>query len=122
MASDWQPALLSTHGNTLAVPALDSLSLVSRKLLQEKAGEISYKPIEGRPYDDKFSVGLRLDQKRKASSKQDNRNTAPRIEKDSMGYQQYRVRQRRDAANEGDSVWPDELEEAFQEGLSHFIN
>lgn len=37
-------------------------------------------------------------------------------QQDLVPYHQYRARQRRDASMEGESVWDEELEEAFMEG------
>lgn len=42
-------------------------------------------------------------------------------EQDLVPYHQYRARQRRDASMEGESVWDEELEEAFMEGKTDFI-
>lgn len=38
---------------------------------------------------------------------------------DLVPYHQYRARQRRDASMDGESVWDEELEEAFMEGRSY---
>lgn len=39
------------------------------------------------------------------------------VEPDLVPYHQYRARQRRDAGADGDSVWPEELESVFMEGM-----
>ena len=43
--------------------------------------------------------------------------SASAVQRDLVPYHQYRARQRRDASMEGESVWDEELEEAFMEGL-----
>jgi hypothetical protein len=116
MEPGWQPKVLSTYGNTQTTPALDSLSLVSHRLLRDKGAEFPIYASNARLYEDRHDAP-RQDQKRKSKLDAESRITAPRLEKEAVGYQQYRIRQRRDAGNDGESVWPDELEEAFQEGM-----
>ncbi|KAG0138188.1 TEA/ATTS domain family-domain-containing protein [Tuber indicum] len=43
--------------------------------------------------------------------------SAPTVQRDLVPYHQYRARQRRDASMEGESVWDEELEEAFMEAI-----
>lgn len=45
--------------------------------------------------------------------------SAVAVQRDLVPYHQYRARQRRDASMEGESVWDEELEEAFMEGRLH---
>ncbi|KAG0636779.1 TEA/ATTS domain family-domain-containing protein [Tuber brumale] len=44
-------------------------------------------------------------------------HSAPTVQRDLVPYHQYRARQRRDASMEGESVWDEELEEAFMEAI-----
>ena len=62
------------------------------------------------------SLATRLEQRRNRNAAKDN-GIQPFTALQSTAYQQYRARQRRDAGD-GDAVWPDHLEEAFQKGES----
>jgi hypothetical protein len=97
-----------------------SVSLGPRRVLQEtNSNPQIYAPEStdiGQAKPTVFSqhtVASILEQRRKSGAHSRKSYPVQRVQQ----YQQYRARQRRDAGSEGDPVWPDELEDAFIEGM-----
>lgn len=132
----------STHPTSATTPRVPTsyISSSSRRALEETStntqlsspsppGNLS--PVSISNTDQLKRNSLKLDQRKRSRIIRAQGNLAastPRTlaaavaqEQDLVPYHQYRARQRRDASMEGESVWDEELEEAFMEGKTDFI-
>ncbi|KAH8150836.1 uncharacterized protein LAJ45_05017 [Morchella importuna] len=128
----------STHPTSATTPRVPTsyISSSSRRALEETStntqlsspsppGNLS--PVSISNTDQLKRNSLKLDQRKRSRIIRAQGNLAastPRTlaaavaqEQDLVPYHQYRARQRRDASMEGESVWDEELEEAFMEAI-----
>ncbi|KAH0606627.1 uncharacterized protein H6S33_003461 [Morchella sextelata] len=128
----------STHPTSVTTPRVPTsyISSSSRRALEETStntqlsspsppGNLS--PVSINNTDQLKRNSLKLDQRKRSRIIRAQGNLAastPRTlaaavaqEQDLVPYHQYRARQRRDASMEGESVWDEELEEAFMEAI-----
>lgn len=103
-----------TSGNlqSSAVDNVDTLTKVSYD------GQVTSRSLP--PSTDLAPSAERLNHRRRKPARRPRDYTLPilsRDELDSPKYITYRERQRRNTGKDGESVWPDSLEEAFQRGV-----
>lgn len=107
--------LQDTSGNIQNV-ALDSLKADNNKSRSELDSDCLQYRSQPQRTSRQVAIAGRLES-RKNRREASGRNDKSGFKYDVVPYQQYRARQKRDHVNDDNRVWPDDVEEAFKEGI-----
>lgn len=126
------PSIVPSHIVPSVVPRATSYNTARRALEETSHNSVQTPPSQASahlptptsPQNSNKKIHAKLDQKRRSRGARihgtvaapSHKTLAAAVQQDLVPYHQYRARQRRDASMEGESVWDEELEEAFMEG------